>query len=267
MKQDERKRRVLIVEDKPVVREGMQGILEELGYDVITDYTDAQSVLEYLEKSDDIYMVMVDKQIPEAPGMREEEGVGPNLLLAVYERFPLIPRLVLYTHLREANISDVQKVLRTEASAIAFSSGSKEKKEEIIDQLKRVVKGDMVISPMFKRFAREAMDPENQCPLDPVEYYCARLISENLRKEGAANKWKEFGKEVTFYMVDELLEDVYGKLQEHLGEDWPKPKKEQKLSEWYHYKAVLKYGRALPVPYEPRAARSKNRQEINRNPS
>jgi hypothetical protein len=92
--------------------------------------------------------------------------------------------------------------------------------------------------------------------LDPVEYYCARLISEHRGKEGSAEKW---GPGITVHIIDELLDDIYDKLTTCIRGfvGLPKERKQTALAKWYHDHAVKLYGTAARVDYEPRKARRK----------
>jgi DNA-binding NarL/FixJ family response regulator len=246
------KRRAFVVEDSPLNREGLVNLLEERGYDVIAECSDAESALEYLTRDHGFTLIMVDKRIPEEKGGRETEGVGPNLLLTLKDKFPFIGPLVLYTTMRAPNLGDIQRVYQIGASALAAPAGAAV--EDFAKALDLIITGHQVLSPLFSRLGAGAVDPKHQCPLDPVEYYCARLISEHRGKEGSALKW---GGGITVHIIDELLDDIYDKLNRYIKGfvNLPKEKKQQVLAKWYHDRAVESFGTARSVDYEPRRAR------------
>lgn len=244
-------KQALIVDDEPLQCRGVRGILESLGY-IVTDCNNADTALDLLRKNSDYALIMVDKSIPERPGDKNDEHIGAYLVLRIAREFPFTGYLSLYTTLSEPNIGDIRQVYQAGASALAAPSGSDEK--TFANAVDMVATGHQILSPRFRHVGIQALEPDNQCPLDQVEYYCVRLIAEHRGKEGAAAKW---GPPVTVHMIDDLLEDIYAVLSFEMEgfTDLPKEKKSVKLAEWYHDKAVKIYGVALPVAYESRKRR------------
>ncbi|MCI0565260.1 MAG: response regulator, partial [Nitrososphaera sp.] len=176
----------LIVDDEPLQSMGARGVLEDLGYEV-TECNNAEAALELLQKGGDFALVMVDKKIPERQGDKANEHIGAYLVLRIAREFRFIGYLALYTALSEPNVGDIRQVYQAGASALAAPSGSD--RETFAKAVEMVASGHQVLSPRFRHFGIQALDPDNQCPLDQVEYYCVRLIAEHRRKEGAAEKW------------------------------------------------------------------------------
>jgi CheY-like chemotaxis protein len=246
-------KQALIVDDEPLQRRGVRGVLETLGY-MVADCNNAEGAFDLLRKNGDYSLIMVDKSIPEHQGDKDSEHIGSYLVLRIAREFPFAGYLVLYTALSEPNVGDIRQVYQAGASALAAPSGSDER--TFANAVEMVATGHQVLSPRFRHFGIQALDPDNQCPLNQVEYYCVRLIAEHRGKEGAAEKW---GPPVTVHMIDDLLEDIYAVMSFEIDgfTDLPKEKKSVNLAEWYHDKAVKLYGVAIPVPYEPRRKRRK----------
>lgn len=246
-------KQALIVDDEPLQRRGVRGILETLGYRV-TDCSNAEAALDLLQKNGEYSLIMVDKSIPERAGDKDDEHIGAYLVLRVAREFPFAGYLVLYTALSEPNVGDIRQVYQAGASALAAPSGSDER--TFANAVEMVATGHQILSPRFRHFGMQALDPDSQCPLDQVEYYCVRLIAEHRGKEGAAAKW---GPGVTVHMIDDLLDGIYAVMSFEVEgfDDLPREKKSVKLAEWYHDKAVKLYGVAIPVAYEPRRKRRK----------
>lgn len=244
-------KQALIVDDEPLQCRGVRGVLETLGY-MVTDCNNAESALKLIRNSDDYSLVMVDKSIPEHQGDKNDESIGAYLVLRIAREFPFTGYLALYTALSEPNVGDIRQVYQAGASALAAPSGSDER--TFANAVEMVATGHQILSPRFRHFGIQALDPDNQCPLDQVEYYCVRLIAEHRGKEGASEKW---GPPVTIHMIDDLLEDIYAVMSFEIEGfvNLPKEKKSVKLAEWYHDKAVKLYGVALPVAYESRKKR------------
>ncbi|MBI5305476.1 MAG: hypothetical protein HY868_25330 [Chloroflexi bacterium] len=243
---------MFVVEDSPLQKVGLVDILREHDYDVVAECGDAAGALEFLTRDHAFSLIMVDKQIPEEADERPAEGVGTNLLLTIGKTYPFIGPLVLYTALNSPNLGDIQRVYQAGASALAIPPGALI--EEFIKALELVTTGHQVLSPLFKRLGVGAVNPRNQNPLDPVEYYCARLISEHRGKEGSADKW---GAGMSVHIIDEILEDIYEKLGMCIKgfAELPKDKKQLMLARWYHDRAVESFGTATRVDYAPRKAR------------
>jgi DNA-binding NarL/FixJ family response regulator len=251
--------RLFIVEDEPLQKRGLVDLLRDQGYDVVAECEDALSALAYLECDHAFALIMVDKQIPEEPGVPPQEGTGPNLLLSIKHKFRFIGPMALYTTLAQPNIGDIQRVYQIGASALAIPPG--EKVENFIKALDLIIQGGQFLSPLFSKLGAGAVDPKYQCPLDPVEYYCARLISEHRGKEGTAEKW---GAGISVHIVDELLDDIYQKLGTCIRGfvDLPKEKKQTMLAKWYYDYAVKLYGAAARIEYESRRMRRKKWPQI-----
>jgi len=202
----------LIVEDDELKHESEKLIIKELGYEV-SICRDAATAINILKGEKDYSLVMVDKAILENPDDKiPAEWVGASLIFTIARDFRFVSHLVLFTSLSEPNVGDIQQVYKAGASALAAPPSTD--KQTFMKALEMVTLGHQVLSPRFKIFGSQAMDPESQCPLDAVEYYCVRLIAEHRGKEGAAKKW---GNGVSVYNIDDLLDDIYIALSEKIS--------------------------------------------------
>lgn len=267
------KKRVLVVDDEPFARSGVCAELRKVDDFDILECGNVESALQLLHTYTDFSLVLVDLRLPETIQAEVEHkispGAGAALLRRISNDFPFASRnLVLYTTKGAVpDVGDMQHVLRAGASALAASSGVPE--EKLLNDLKAIANGEWIVHAPFKSTGIVAIDPENECPFDQVEYYCIRLIAENRGKKGAAQKWnEERGQEipVTEHIIDDLLEYIYARMAGEYDDFYElgKDAKQRRLSKWYHDEAVPRYGRAVPVDYVPMRKRNQSRsnQEI-----
>lgn len=250
----------LIVEDVELKHEAEVLILENLGYEA-TVCRDSETAIKILRNTEKDYsLVMVDKEILEKPEDKiPQEWVGASLIFTIAREFRFVSHLVLFTSLSDPNVGDIQQVYKAGASALAAPPNTD--KQTFIKALEMVTMGHQVLSPRFKVYGSQAMEPEAQCPLDAVEYYCARLIAEHRGKEGAAKKW---GNGVSMNNIDDLLEDIYIVFLGFIP-DFDKLSKDGKsfeIGKWYHDVAVKTYGAAFPIKYESKSVRRKKRLNL-----
>lgn len=255
---------ILIVDDEPLQRIGVRTMVKDLGDYKLDSCEDVREALKLLEErarsGEPMYsLVMCDLQLPLQKGLKADTWGGANLLYRIHTEFGHDIKLVLYsTKGNLPNIGDMQQLDQAGASALYVPPNAKE--DEFRDALRVVMNGHRFVHRIFKPMGILAADPANRCPLDPVEYYCARLIAENNGKRGAAEVWSaECDQEVTVNMVDDLLEGIYSVMSMEFEEfsSLKGEQKAQRLSTWYHNKAVAAYGAALPVKHESRKRREK----------
>ncbi|GER79105.1 MAG: hypothetical protein DPW21_00755 [Anaerolineae bacterium] len=262
------KKRVLVVDDEPFARSGVCAELLKVDDFDIKECGNVEDALELLRKHTDFSLVLVDLRLPETRQAEAEHQVSPGagaaLLRRISNDFPFASRnLVLYTTKGAIpDVGDMQHVLRAGASALAAFSGVS--KEKVFNDLKAIVNGEWIVHAPFKNTGIVAIDPENECPFDQVEYYCIRLIAENRGKKGAAEKWNEERSQeipLTEHIIDDLLEDIYARMAEEYDDFYElgRDAKQRRLSKWYHDDAVPRYGRAVPVDYVSKNKRTKSR--------
>ncbi|HEY2979637.1 MAG TPA: response regulator [Anaerolineales bacterium] len=252
------KKRALIVDDSVLQRKGVCEFVRKLGDFDIDECGYVESALQLLQTESNYSLVMVDMYLPETEAQDKDlPWTGAYLLLKISKEFRFARNLVLYTSKESPNIGDMQQVLRAGASILWGPSGVSE--EELLANLSQAAKGNQIIAAAFRSIGASAADPEKQCPFDPVQYYCIRLIAEHRGKRGAATKWSEETGGISSYIVDDLLEEIYRVMELMFPDfkDLTKDNKSQRLAEWYHDQATKSYGAALPVPYETRAQRQK----------
>ncbi len=93
---DEKKLRVLIADDEPIIRLDLKKMLEDCGYDVIGEAADGLKAVE-MARSHKPDVVLMDIKMPEMDGIDAariitEEKISPVLLLTAYSQIDLIGR-------------------------------------------------------------------------------------------------------------------------------------------------------------------------------
>jgi CheY-like chemotaxis protein len=260
------RKRALVVDDNALALQLVCDYVQELGDYVIDPCGDAETAVNLLEKlsssedADNYSLVLVDMRLRESKDAREAvDWAGAHLLFRISREFPHTRNLVLYTTTGAApSVGDMDQVLRARASALTVSSD--ESAEKFKRQLAEVLQGAMVVSAHFRSRIADALDPEKQCPFDPVQYYCISLICEHRTKKQAEEKWAEIVGGATENNIDDLLGEIYPMLDElfperknHDSEDSGKSAKEMKsyrLCQWYNDTAIEKWGPAYPIPYD-----------------
>lgn len=93
---DEKKLRVLIADDEPIIRLDLKKMLEDCGYDVIGEAGDGLKAVE-MARTHKPDVVLMDIKMPEMDGIDAariitEEKISPVLLLTAYSQIDLIGR-------------------------------------------------------------------------------------------------------------------------------------------------------------------------------
>jgi len=132
--------RIVLAEDAALLREGLVGILERAGHDVVAAVGDADALLAYVER-DRPDVVITDIRMP--PGHSDE---GLRAAASIRERHPGIAILVLSAYVADAYVPD----LLDSAPGGGIGYLLKDRVghvRDFLDSLDRVAGGGTVIDP------------------------------------------------------------------------------------------------------------------------
>jgi DNA-binding NarL/FixJ family response regulator len=198
--------RVVVADDEVLMREGLAGLLERSGFEVVGQAGNASELIELVrELRPDL--VIVDIRMP--PTHTTE---GLQAAAAIRAEFPDTAVVALSAHV------EVQRA--TELLASGERSGYLLKSrvtdvEEFVDTLARIVRGASVVDPALVQelvFARSARDPLDV--LSPRECEVLALMAEGRSNAGIAHAlW------ITESTVEKHVRAVLRKLRLPAGED------------------------------------------------
>jgi len=132
--------RIVLAEDAALLREGLAGILERAGHDVVAAVGDADALLAYVDR-DRPDVVITDIRMP--PGHSDE---GLRAAASIRERHPGIAILVLSAYIADAYVPD----LLDSAPGGGIGYLLKDRVghvRDFLDSLDRVAGGGTVIDP------------------------------------------------------------------------------------------------------------------------
>lgn len=124
--------RILIVDDHPIVREGLtEFINRELDVKVVAQAESADEALEIL-RSEKIHVAVVDLSLPGVSGI--------ELIRIIRDEFPKIPVVVLSMHDEQFY---AERALRAGARGYVMKQ---ENSEKVIDAIRKVQRGELFVS-------------------------------------------------------------------------------------------------------------------------
>ncbi|MBD5263153.1 MAG: response regulator transcription factor [Bacteroides sp.] len=157
-------KKLLVVDDHPVVLEGLESVLSGQGYDVLKAGSEKEALAE-AEANDDIEILVVDLTL-------KKGADGLDLIKKIRVSKPRVPAVVYTMHEEMWNISTL---MDSEVEGIVLKG---EKIDELLEAVRLVGKGAIYRSPEFReRFdsVRKARGILSQTDMDVL-----RLISEGL---------------------------------------------------------------------------------------
>ncbi|HEY0620450.1 MAG TPA: response regulator transcription factor [Kribbella sp.] len=193
------KLRVLLAEDDILLREGMAGLLERSGFEIVAQTGDGAWILPLVrELTPDL--VVTDIRMP--PTHTTEGLVAAR---EIREEFPEIGILVLSAH---AEVEHAMDLLATGQRIGYLLKNRVTDVEEFIETLERIVKGGSVMDPALVQelvTARRRNDPLGE--LSPREREVLELMAEGRSNAGIARRlW------VTEGTVEKHVRHVLAKL-------------------------------------------------------
>jgi DNA-binding NarL/FixJ family response regulator len=191
--------RVLLAEDDILLREGMAGLLERSGFEIVAQTGDGAWILPLVrELTPDL--VVTDIRMP--PTHTTEGLVAAR---EIREEFPEIGILVLSAH---AEVEHAMDLLATGQRIGYLLKNRVTDVEEFIETLERIVKGGSVMDPALVQelvTARRRNDPLGE--LSPREREVLELMAEGRSNAGIARRlW------VTEGTVEKHVRHVLAKL-------------------------------------------------------
>jgi DNA-binding NarL/FixJ family response regulator len=172
--------RVLVVDDHPMVREGLRSMLSADGIEVAGE---AASGAEALERADELNpdLVLLDLELPDADGL--------SVLARLRENHPRLPVLVVTMH------EDPERVRRAVQAGAAGYMLKGIDRRELLAGVRAVCSGGSVLDAGLLRAALApapaAPPADGVRPLSPVDLDLLRLMAEGLtnRQIAARLNW------------------------------------------------------------------------------
>ena len=171
--------RALVVDDHPMVREGLRSML---GADGIEVAGEAASGADALERAGELApdLVLLDLELPDADGL--------SVLARLRERYPRLPVLVVTMH------QDPELVRRAVQAGAAGYVLKGVDRQELLAGVRAVAAGGSVFDPGLLRAALAPAAPRHQDAgraLSAVELDLLRLIADGLtnRQIAARMRW------------------------------------------------------------------------------
>lgn len=167
--------RLLLLDDHPLVRQGIAGLLSEGGFDVVGQFATAVDALRLLGQ-EPVEVVVLDLSL--------EEGSGFDFLATVRERFQDVRAVVYSVH------ADGDRVRRAFATGAMGYVTKAEDPEILAECVRRVRAGERFLSPRAARAMADALargpvlDPQDVLSRQELQVY--RLLGTELRTQEIA---------------------------------------------------------------------------------
>jgi DNA-binding NarL/FixJ family response regulator len=156
------RRSILLVDDHPVVRQGISRILATAMLDIrISEAVDGASAFAHLRTSP-FHLVLLDLTLPGDSGM--------SLLRRMHREFPLTPILVVSMHPAD---QFAQRALQ--AGAIGYVTKDSDP-QDLVQAARVALSGGRYVPVEVQEAARQAADPPPHAALSDREYQVLRLI-------------------------------------------------------------------------------------------
>ena len=193
-------RRVVVAEDDVLLREGLAGLLERSGFDVVEQAGDGEQLLRAVRRHEP-ELVIVDIRMPPA---QETEGLAAAAVIR--REFPAIGILVLSAHVE---VNDALELLAT-GQRIGYVLKSRiTRVEEFIDTVNRVMDGGSVVDAGLVQELVEVRHREDRLErLTQREREVLALMAEGASNAGIARRlW------VTEGTVEKHVRGILAKLK------------------------------------------------------
>ena len=191
--------RVALADDEVLLREGLAGLLERAGLEVVGQSGNAHELIE-LVRQHRPELVVVDIRMPPT---NSTEGLEAARLIR--EEFPQTAIMILSAHVEVEHAMDL---LAAGGSSGYLLKSRVTDVEEFIDALERIVKGGSVIDPVLVRelvAAKRVDDPLDE--ISPREREVLSLMAQGRSNAGIAKQlWVAEG------TVEKHVHSILGKL-------------------------------------------------------
>jgi DNA-binding NarL/FixJ family response regulator len=197
--------RVVLADDEVLLREGLAGLLERSGFEVVAQAGTASELIA-LVREHQPDLAIIDIRMP--PSQRSE---GLEAARVIREELPDIAILVLSAHVQVEQATD----LLASGERSGYLLKSRVNVDEFIETLQRIVKGGSVVDPALVQelvAARRVEDPLDV--LSPREREVLSLMAEGRSNAGIAHKlW------ITEGTVEKHVHSILTKLRLPATED------------------------------------------------
>jgi DNA-binding NarL/FixJ family response regulator len=190
--------RLVIAEDTVLLREGLAGLLEEAGHDVVARVGDAESLLAVVAEHDPD-LAIVDVRMP--PTFTDE---GMLAAVEIRRRHPRTAVLVLSQHVESSHAVDLV------GSGGGFGYLLKDRVldvDEFLDAAERVRRGGSALDPEVVKRLLAPQEDDVLAPLTPREREVLGLMAEGLSNTGIAERLV-----VSLGAVEKHISNVFTKL-------------------------------------------------------
>jgi DNA-binding NarL/FixJ family response regulator len=198
--------RVVLADDEVLLREGLAGLLERSGFEVVGQCGTASELIE-LVRDHQPDLAIIDIRMP--PSQRSE---GLDAACVIREELPETAILVLSAHVQVEQATDL--LASGERSGYLLKSRVTDV-DEFIETLQRIVKGGSVVDPALVQelvAARRVEDPLDV--LSPREREVLSLMAEGRSNAGIAHQlW------ITEGTVEKHVHSILTKLRLPATED------------------------------------------------
>jgi DNA-binding NarL/FixJ family response regulator len=134
--------KVLLVDDHPVVRQGLAGLLQDEGFEVVGAAADLLEALAVLERAP-THVAIVDLTL--------ESGSGLDVVTGVLRRHPDVVAMIYSVH------EDGDHVRRAFAAGAMGFVTKREDPEVLVEGLRQVRRGERFLSPRASRAMADAL--------------------------------------------------------------------------------------------------------------
>ena len=172
--------RIVLAEDAALIREGLAGLLDRLGHDVVAQLNNADEVVEWFspERTDLPDVFITDVRMP--PGMTDD---GLRAALEVRHRHPGQAIMVLSQYVAPVYATKLLGQSGKESVEAGTGYLLKERVGQVRDfdaQLKRVASGGVIVDPDVSRLITDAEGPTGIGSLTPREREVLELMAQGL---------------------------------------------------------------------------------------
>ncbi|MFF8290370.1 response regulator [Streptomyces sp. NPDC016309] len=191
--------RIVLAEDGVLLREGLTGLLERFGHEVVAAVGDAAAMQgAVVEHDPDV--VVTDVRMP--PGFRDE---GLRAAVALRSERPALPVLVLSQYVQRAYAAELLE--SGDGTGVGYLLKDRiGQVEEFLDALTRVASGGTVVDPeVVRQLLRRHRDP--LAALTPREREVLALVAEGHSNGAIARRLS-----VTEAAVGKHIGNILGKL-------------------------------------------------------
>jgi serine/threonine-protein kinase PknK len=192
--------RVVVADDDVLLREGLAGLLERSGFEIVGLAGDAAELLAVVREHEP-ELVIVDIRMP--PGLQTE---GLEAARQIRQEFPEIGILVLSAHVE---VSEAMELLASGRRVGYLLKSRVTKLESFFEAIRRIAEGASVIDPELVQELVAARHREDRLErLTPREHEVLRLMAEGASNAGIARRlW------VTEGTVEKHVRSILSKLR------------------------------------------------------